>query len=120
MNTVSELYEIERAPRPGDLKIEAVRSDGKTVLSLVGELDLASASTLERELKAAQAGDTGGVVIDLAGLEFIDSTGLRVLLSAWLRSTDGAPPLDFRNAQSQVRRLFEVAGVLEKFSLDDD
>ena len=118
MNAVSELYEIEQAPQPGGLKIEAVRNDGKVVLSLVGELDLVSASDLERELKAAQTGDTGGVVIDLAGLEFIDSTGLRVLLGAWLRSADGAPPLQFRNAQSQVRRLFEVAGVLERFSLD--
>ena len=84
----------------------------------MGALNLPSASDLERELKAAQAGDTGGIVIDLSQLEFIDSTGLRVLLIAWLRSADGAPPLAFRNVQSQVRRLFEVAGVLETFSLD--
>lgn len=117
---MNHLYETERAPLAGDLRIERVEAEGEIVLSLTGELDISSARDLELELEAAQASGAPKVVVDMAGLEFIDSTGLRVLLAAW-RSADGrGQQLVLRNAQNQVRRLFEVAGILEKLSLDGD
>jgi anti-anti-sigma factor len=51
-------------------------------LTLVGELDMAAAPTLERRLAQLQ-NDHTPVRIDLSRVEFIDSSGLRVLITAW-------------------------------------
>ena len=60
---------------------ERAEDDGRVQLGLVGELDIASASALNERLRAlAQRGDP--VVLDLARLQFIDSSGLRELIRA--------------------------------------
>lgn len=111
---------IEEAAVPGHgkLAVKSAVEDQAVTVSLSGELDLASAHDLEQALTDAQATNAGRVVIDLAGLEFIDSTGLRVLLSAQRRADATGQALLLRNPQPQVRRLFEIAGILELVSLD--
>ena len=95
-------------------------ADDATVVSLAGELDIASAPGLERQLEAAQSSEPVKLVIDLTALEFIDSTGLRVLLTARRRASDARQALVLRNPRGQVRRIFEVSGVLEQFSFNGD
>ena len=78
-----------------------------------GELDIATAELLEAELAAAQAGDAETIVLDLSGLTFIDSTGLRIVLdfnerSERLRVIAGAPA---------VERLLDVVGLRERLPL---
>ena len=89
------------------------------MLSLVGELDLASAPRLESELMAVESSHPREFIIDLEGVQFIDSTGLRVLLGATRRAHAAAQTLHLRRAHGQVVRLFEIAGVLEQFSLQE-
>ena len=105
---------------PGKLRLESVACDGDVTVSLAGELDLGAANEVEQALETAQADGAGRLVIDLAGLEFIDSTGLRVLLSAQRRADDTKQALLLRNPQPQVRRLFEIAGILELISVQSD
>ncbi len=71
-----------QAPVPGQLVIEKTHEQGAVVLVLSGELDLASAPMLERELREAEAASPSRLVIDLGGLAFMDSTGLQALLRA--------------------------------------
>lgn len=89
-------------------------------LSLSGELDLVSAPRLEGELMAVESADAPELLIDLAGVQFIDSTGLRVLLGATKRADATGHKLLVRHVHGQARRLFEIAGVVEQFSFDEE
>lgn len=60
---------------------------GVRVLSVVGEVDLASAPRLSERLNVAVRCTSGGVVVDLTGVEVLDSTGIAVLLNALRRMT---------------------------------
>jgi anti-sigma B factor antagonist len=113
---VNEYLEVDGAPRLGDLMVETATNNNAVTVSLVGELDIRSAPDLEQRLAAAQASDARRVVVDMSGLQFIDSTGLRVLLSAKRRADVDGGELLIHNAQSQVRRLFEIAGILDLLS----
>jgi anti-sigma B factor antagonist len=103
---------------PGELSITADRSHRVLVLTLRGELDLASAPQLKAELRRAEATETAMVVVDLAGVEFMDSSGLHVLLAAreCLRRT--GRPLSLSRVSPQVRRLLELTRMLELFSVE--
>jgi anti-anti-sigma factor len=89
-------------------------------LSLAGELDLVSAPQFESELMAVESPDVGELVIDLEEVQFIDSMGLRSLLSATKRANATGQKLLVRHVRGQVRRLFEIAGVTEQFSIEGD
>ena len=78
------------------------------VLRLVGELDSDSARTLEQRLQNLPEADV--VVVDLRGLEFIDSSGLRVLVDAKRRGSDRVRLV---GAQPPVAHVFQGAGTGE-------
>jgi anti-anti-sigma factor len=104
-------------PRVADLDFDlSVASDerGASVLTLRGELDLATAEQLERAL--AQAGDE--VLLDLRGLTFMDSTGVRGLLEA---AEQGGPGLRMIAPESgDVRVTIEETGIAPLLPLVDD
>jgi anti-sigma B factor antagonist len=94
--------------------------DGARLITLRGELDLASAPKLERELEAALAAANGPIVIDLSDLQFMDSTGLRTLIAGQRGASDQLRPFAVaRRANSFIARLFEVAGADRAFDLHD-
>jgi anti-anti-sigma factor len=64
--------------------------------------------------------DARELLLDLAGVRFIDSTGLRVLLGATMRAGATGQKLLVRHVRGQARRLFEIAGVTEKFSFEGE
>jgi anti-sigma B factor antagonist len=115
---MNEYLEVEDVARQGELTVETATNDNTMTVSLVGELDIRSAPNLEQRLASAQASEVRTVVVDMSGLQFIDSTGLRVLLRAKQRADGDGRELRIDNAQSQVRRLFELAGILEVLSLE--
>ena len=108
-----------QAPVPGQLVIEKRREDDAVVLTLSGELDLASAPTLERELREAEATSPTRLVIDLAGLAFMDSTGLQALLRARERANSNDHQLSLRRAPHQVQRVFELTKTVDAFTFED-
>jgi len=67
-----------------DVRLERDRA----VLALYGELDLASAELFDSEFDSADIGGAPMVVLDLEGLQFVDSTGLRMILSAHERARE--------------------------------
>ena len=89
------------------LTIEQSESNGRCVLTAVGEIDLASAPDLETRL--SQCLGNGPVVVDLSSVSFIDSTGLRVLLAAHSGASDGG--LGLVVTDGPVTKLLSITGV---------
>jgi anti-anti-sigma factor len=86
-------------------------------LQVEGELDLATVPTFDEALARAEASTASRVVIDLSGVSFIDSTGLRTLLEAHARSQADGNRLRIAGASDQARRLFSLAGLLDRLPL---
>jgi anti-sigma B factor antagonist len=84
-------------------------ADGELALS--GELDVATTSSLDTRLRAADAGET--VTLDLSGITFIDSSGLRVLIEHHQRFESAGGRLQLVKVSSRASRLLEMAGLSE-------
>jgi anti-sigma B factor antagonist len=91
----------------------SVRGDELWVLPR-GELDLEGAPELEETLSLAMASDAKSIVIDLRGLEFVDSTGLRVLAQAPM--AEGGERISFVPGSDHVQSVFRIAGLLDDLS----
>ena len=85
-------------------------------MSLCGELDLQSAAELERELAAIRCEPPSRMLLDLELLEFMNSTGLAVIINAEQAAREDGTSLPLRLGGPQVRRLFELTGVLTRFT----
>ncbi len=95
------------------LQLDVRQESDRVVIAMDGELDMANAPALQTAIESEQLAGAENVVLDLQGLTFLDSTGLRVVLAArelcWRRGqefavTPGSP---------QVQRLLSVTGVGE-------
>ena len=84
-----------------------------------GELDLVTSPQLQTHLDHVIDSTAGDVVADLADVGYIDSTGLRTLLSAHDRLTQAGRHLSLRNPSVQVIRLLEICGVSDLVGVDD-
>jgi anti-sigma B factor antagonist len=99
------------SPPPEFAVSEAEETEGVVTVRPSGELDIATAPRLEQALLHERApGDR--VVLDLAELEFIDSTGLRVIVRAVDAARTGRWELTLRQGPPAVRRVFEISGVV--------
>ena len=97
-----------------DQLLIGVRLDkGRAVLSLRGELDLASAPLLQSEIESNDVASASMLVLDLQELKFIDSTGLRVLLTAYESAQERGQEFAVTQGSPQVQRLLSITGVGE-------
>ncbi len=89
---------------------------GWVVIPLRGDADLAAAPALRRQL-AQVASVPAWVVLDLSGLDFIDSTGLGVLVGMLRRVRAGGGDVRIAGARPGIERVFSVTGLDQLFSL---
>lgn len=99
-------------PKSGGLEISSELVDGAVRVSLRGELDLASTRQMEGRFAAIYEQGPSRVVVDLSGLAFIDSSGLRILLVADARAREHGYELVLVAGQEPVQRVFEMTGAL--------
>ena len=85
--------------------------DGCVVIRLHGELDMATTPMLNRALASALNSGGTQVVVDLASLTFMDSTGIAVLLNAGRRAEESGGSLVVRSPNRAVLRAFRLTGV---------
>jgi anti-sigma B factor antagonist len=100
-------------------RVEVRNADHATVISVSGELDLASSPALEEELERVSESGADVVVVDLRELEFMDSTGLSVLVRAHQAAQEHGRRLGLVNGSQQVQRLLALTGVAERLTLAD-
>lgn len=86
---------------------------GVRVVSVRGELDLSTAPDFEGPLDQVLESGSGSVLIDLTGCEFIDSTGIALIVRAWQRldSGENGRGLVICCQNDQVRRVLEITGL---------
>jgi anti-sigma B factor antagonist len=123
MHDVSQQQPTDRGglirPEPGELRLTSERDGDAHVIAVSGELDLANGNELQRELLRVEATDARSIVVDLSGLQFMDSTGIRVLLSADARSRADSDRLTLLRGPAAVQRVLEITGVVDLLPFAD-
>ncbi|HEX4806509.1 MAG TPA: STAS domain-containing protein [Conexibacter sp.] len=96
-------------------------TDGTTVrLALTGELDIAGAARVERELERIEQEPPATIVLDLRELVFMDSTGLRVIVAADGRAREQSRRLVIVRGSDTVQRIIEMTRLDERLEIVDD
>ena len=102
-----------------DLTLETRDVDGRTIVSVGGEIDVYTAPKLRDKITELVGGGTYNLVIDMAGVEFLDSTGLGVLVGGLkkVRAHDGS--LDLVCTQERLLKIFRITGLAKVFVIHD-
>jgi anti-sigma B factor antagonist len=103
----------------GELAVSSEHRADELILSLSGELDLATSGLLERELDAAHASRAMRLIVDLSALEFIDSCGLKTLAKAHEHTTENGQQFSLRQVPRGVQRMFELIETAQPLRFDD-
>ncbi len=106
-------------PRCGcALRVERRPAPGPHVLTLHGELDLATRPALDGELLEAQSAGATELVVDLSQLDFMDGAGLHALLDAHARAQALGHQFSLVRGPRAVQRLFELTGTERIFGFE--
>ena len=90
------------------LTLETSRHADRYVIAATGDLDMSSAGQLDAEIRTAEATNVDRIILDLSGLTFMDSIGLRSLLQAQARSQADSNRLRLIRRPRRVQRVFEL------------
>jgi anti-sigma B factor antagonist len=88
---------------------------GPTLITVAGELDFSTAADLRDVIRETHFTPVG-VVIDLTGVEYCDSTGITVLVTASQQAVKAGSPLALAGLSDSLQRVFGIAGLHELFS----
>ena len=102
----------------GPLQVDASNQDGQLVLVLVGELDPHTAPVLRDRIDQTLAPETTTLVLEVSGLRFIDSSGLRVIIGAHKEMAGRDGRLILRSPTETTRRLLEITGLDDHIEID--
>ncbi len=104
-------------PPVGELRIADVRRSQRRTLELAGELDLVTAPALEAAVQRVRDDGASELVLDLRGVVFMDSSGLRTVLATWDVCRDDGREFFLIPDRGACRHLFEITGVLDDLPL---
>jgi anti-sigma B factor antagonist len=99
---------------PTPFKIDSEQDSGVSVIVVEGELDMNTAGQLERELEGPLSGPDSALLIDLSRCEFIDSTGIALIVRAWQQLHDR---FALCGVGDQVERVLDITGLEESIPM---
>ena len=99
------------------LAVKTPEGSDAHVLSLGGELDIATTPTVRSAIDAAIAGGAKRIIVDLTGLSFIDSTGLGVLIGGLRRARENDGRVVLVATEGRILRLLRVTGLVRIFQV---
>jgi anti-sigma B factor antagonist len=110
---VADIPSTFRLSVPDDFNVDITTDGGDVVVAVRGELDVLTAPFLWEQMEPALPGVTGKLVFDFAGLGFIDSMGLGVIVRAQTRLRGEAPERQIvvRHLNAHARKVFEITGL---------
>jgi stage II sporulation protein AA (anti-sigma F factor antagonist) len=97
---------------PAPFKVRSEQHDGVFVIAVEGELDMNTATDLERELEGPLSAAQSPLLIDLSSCEFIDSTGIALIVRSW-QALDGNGRFALCGVGHQVKRVLDITGLEE-------
>jgi len=92
------------------MRVSTRNEDWLAILEVAGELDAATVPRLREQLEQCLSGGCRWLLVDLQALEYIDSTGLGLLIGAAKRLAAAGGDLTIACARSNVMRVFEISG----------
>jgi anti-sigma B factor antagonist len=93
---------------PAPFKVRSEQEQGVFVIQVEGELDMNTATELERQLEVPLAAPDSTLLIDLSHCEFIDSTGIALIVRAWQKL---GSRFSLCGVGDQVKRVLDVTGL---------
>jgi anti-anti-sigma factor len=103
------------------LEFETTRNGSVAIVRPTGELDLSGAAVLDAELdRLAEDPELATVVLDMRGLEFMDSSGLRLVVVADMRARDAGRRFSLIRGGETVHRVFEITRMSDRLDFVDD
>jgi anti-anti-sigma factor len=99
--------------------VETGELNGALRVALRGDLDLSTAKRAEEAIEEAERGNPALLLIDLRKLSFMDSTGLRVIVSADKRARRAGRRTVIVQGPAAVRRVFEITRLDERLEIVD-
>jgi anti-sigma B factor antagonist len=102
------------------LDVRTEERDGFVRLGLVGELDLSTVAKVQEELRRVEQSAPATVVIDLSKLTFLDSTGLRCIVTADERAREAGRRMVIVRGPDAVQRVFSITRLEERLEMVDD
>jgi anti-anti-sigma factor len=90
---------------------------GRSVLSIRGDLDMATTAGLRDQIAIALEGTTAPVVIDLSGVSFCDASGLALLVGAQRRAKLYGLPVVLVGPRRNVNKLLRISGLDHAFAI---
>jgi anti-anti-sigma factor len=108
---MNEMHTVS-ADHPFGLSISHAPSKDRYLVSLRGELEIATCSRLRRELQEVKSTGAQTIVLDISRLDFIDSAGVQFLLEVTFKAGYGsASTVLLTRASENIHRLLQIAGV---------
>lgn len=103
------------------LELETTRNGTVAVVRPVGELDLSGAAILEAEFdRLTEEPEIAAVVLDMRGLEFMDSSGLRLVVVADMKAREAGRRFSLVRGDDTVHRVFEITRMSDRLDFVDD
>jgi len=98
------------------------RTEGNdiAILSLTGEVEVANASQVRDAALKLVSGGRKYLVVDLSGVEYMDSTGLGTLVGLHKRLREAGGQVLIAGAQPRVRKIFDITGLTQVFRMHED
>lgn len=92
-----------------EFAVTSHREDGCLVVAPTGELDIATVDAVKVEIARRVADET--LVLDLTGIDFLDTSGIQLVVESWRAAREDGFELSVRRARPRVQRVFEIAGL---------
>ncbi|MBQ6063117.1 MAG: STAS domain-containing protein [Alloprevotella sp.] len=100
------------------MKTNIEKKDGKTIVTLEGELDTMAANEVENALKPLMESQGEEIIIECKGLEYIASSGLRILLSILKNVMATGGSITLRNVNDDIKNVFNLTGFVKLFKFE--
>ncbi|SES36233.1 STAS domain-containing protein [Salipaludibacillus aurantiacus] len=103
-----------------NLEINVTETDNQNVAYLSGEVDVYTASKLKETLTPLAEQSDKNLIVDLSGVDYIDSTGLGIFIGTLKTTEKTGNTLMLTGLNERVRRLFEITGLNEVIDIEVD
>lgn len=102
------------------IKVHSEQRGDATILAPEGDIDLGRSPTLRNSLKQVQSGKPARLIVDLARVDYMDSSGVATLVEALQLARRNRTEMVLCSMQDRVRSIFEIARLDTVFKIAPD